>query len=171
MLVQIQKNIQRLDGGGSSFAFALTSEIVLKAPVTCQLPEDASSQDRYEFALTTFFYHDDIRNEREILSMLETALHPNIIQPIAFKYPEGLYLQRYQSLSSILTQELPPPLIRKCFYRDMLSALTHLHGLKIAHADVRIDNLLWKEGGRVAISPAPDLSEARIHHELFLQRH
>ena len=87
MLVQIQKDIQWLDGGGSSSAFALTSEIVLKAPVTCQLqlPEDASSQDRYEFALTTFYYHDDMRNESQILSMLETVPHPNVIQPIAFK--------------------------------------------------------------------------------------
>lgn len=152
MLLQIQKDIQRLDGGGSSFVYAVTSDIVLKAPVTyCQPPEDASSQDRYEFALTTFFYHDDIRNEREIFSVLETAPHPNIIQPIALQYPEGLYLPRYQSLSSILIQELPGPLIRKCFYRDMLSALTHLHGLEIAHADVRIDNLLWEEGGRVLL--------------------
>ena len=152
MLVQIQNDIQRLDGGASAYIYAVTNEIVLKAPVTyCQLPEDASSQDRYEFALTTFCYHDDIRNERDILSILETAPHPNIIQPIALEYPEGLYLRRYQSLASILTKELPPPIIKKCFYRDMLCALTHLHQLKIAHADVRIDNFLWEEGGPVLL--------------------
>ncbi|KAI4161013.1 MAG: hypothetical protein LQ342_005175 [Letrouitia transgressa] len=152
MLVQAQKDIQRLDGGASAYIYAVTSKIVLKAPVIyCQLPEDASSQDHYEFALTTFCYHDDIRNERDILSILETAPHPNVIQPIALEYAEGLYLPRYQPLALILTRELPPGIVRKCVYRDMLCALKHLHELKIAHADVRIDNFLWKEGGPVVL--------------------
>ncbi|KAI4213443.1 MAG: hypothetical protein LQ351_003943 [Letrouitia transgressa] len=152
MIVQVQKDIQRLDGGALAYIYAVTSKIVLKAPVTfCQLPEDASSQDHYEFALTTFCYHDDIRNERDILSILETAPHPDVIQPIALQYAEGLYLPRYQPLRSTLTRELPPRAGRKCFYRDMLRALNHLHELKIAHADVRIGNFLPEEGGPVIL--------------------
>ena len=152
MLVQLQKDIQRLDGGASAYIYAVTNEIVLKAPVTyCQLPEGASSQDRYDFSLMTFCYHEDIRNERDILRTLETAPHPNIIQPIALDYAEGLYLRRHQSLPSILAKGLPPGVIRKCFYRDMLRALAHLHELQIAHADVRIDNFLYEEGGLVLL--------------------
>ncbi|KAI4149091.1 MAG: hypothetical protein LQ340_004796 [Diploschistes diacapsis] len=152
MLVQLQKGIQRLDGGGSAYIYAVTDEIVLKAPVTyCQLPEGVSFQDRYDFALMTFCYHEDIRNERDILRTLETVPHPNIIQPIALDHAEGLYIRRHQSLSSILAKGLPPGVIRKCFYRDMLRALAHLHRLKIAHADVRIDNFLYEEGGAVLL--------------------
>ena len=33
----------------------------------------------------------------------------------------------------------------------MLCALKHLHEFKIAHADVRIDNFLWEEGGSVVL--------------------
>lgn len=151
MFVQIQNDIQRLDGGASAYIYTVTNEIVLKAPVIyCQLPKDASSQDQYEFASTTFCSHDDIRNERGILLILERAPHPNIVQPVALDYPEGLYLRRYQALASILTKE-PHSISRKCFYRDMLCALTHLHELKIAHADVRIDNFLWEEGGPVLL--------------------
>ena len=153
MLVgQMQQDIDRLDGGGSAYIYGVTSEVVLKAPVTfCPLPEDASRLDRYEFAQWAFFYHDDIRNERDFLSQLEKAPHPNVIQPIALEYAEGLYLRRYLSLASILSKELPPRLVRKAFYRDMLRALKHLHELKIAHADVRIDNFLWADGGSIIL--------------------
>ena len=33
MLVQLQKDIQRLDGGASAYIYAVTNEIVLKVPV------------------------------------------------------------------------------------------------------------------------------------------
>ena len=152
MIIQLQKDIQRLDGGASAYIYAVTNEIVLKAPVIyCPLPEGASSQDRYSFSLDTFYYHEDIQNERDILRTLETAPHPNIIQPIALDYAEGLYLRRHQSLPSILAKGAPSGVIRKCFYRDMLRALAHLHELKIAHADVRIDNFLYEEGGLVLL--------------------
>ena len=152
MLVQMQKDIQRLDGGASAYIYAVTNEIVLKAPVTyCQPPEDASFQDHYEFALMTVCYHDDIRNERDILRKLEAAPHPNIIRPIALEYAEGLYLPRYQSLPSILPKEPTLGVTRKCIYRDMLCALIHLHELKVAHADVRIENFLYEEGGPVLL--------------------
>ena len=152
MLVQMQKDIRRLDGGASAYIYAVTNEIVLKAPVTyCQPPENASFQDHYEFALMTVCYHDDIRNERDILCMLEAAPHPNIIQPIALEYAEGLYLPRYQPLLSILAKEPTFGITKKCVYRDMLRALIHLHELKVAHADVRIGNFLCTEGGPVLL--------------------
>ncbi|KAL9607634.1 MAG: hypothetical protein Q9167_007468 [Letrouitia subvulpina] len=152
ILIQRQKDIQMLDGGASANIYAVTNEIVLKAPLTfCQPPESTWSQDHYEYALLTFIHHDDIRNERDILSKLKAVPHPNILQPIALEYPEGLYLRRHQPLRSILAKELPPGAIRKCFYRDMLRALTRLHELKVAHADVRLDNLLCEEGGPVLL--------------------
>ena len=147
MFIHIQKDVQRLDGGGSSFIYAVTDEIILKAPVIFRHGPDASFQDQYEFAVTTFYHHSDIQNERRILSLLERAPHPNIIQPVALQYPEGLYLRRYSPFASLLSKELYPS--RIWLYRDMLCALTHLHELRIAHADVRIDNFLWDEGGVV----------------------
>ena len=83
--------------------------------------------------------------------MLEITPQPHIIQPIALHCPEGLYLSKYKLLLSIPIRELSPPFIRKCFYRDTLSALTHPHEMKIVHADVRINNALWEEGGRVLL--------------------
>ena len=148
---QVQKDIQRLDAGGSAFIYAVTSEVVLKAPAIYCLRPDASSEDRYLFATETFFSHDDIRIERGIHSLLETAPHPNVIQPIVSEYAEGIYLPRSQPLALSLKKELPPAITRKCLYRDMLSALRHLHKFEIAHADVRIDNFLQKEGGPVVL--------------------
>ena len=152
MLVQLQKDIQRLDGGASAYIYAVTNKIILKAPVTyCHLAEGASSQDRYNFSLMTFYYHKDIQNKRDILRTLETAPHPNIIQPIALDYAKGLYLRQHQSLLSILAMGLPSGVIRKYFYSDILHVLAHLHKLQISHADIRIDNLLYKKGGLVLL--------------------
>ena len=147
----MQKDLQRLDAGGSAFIYAVTSEIVLKAPTTYCLLPNASSEDRYFFAMETFYSHDDIRIEREIHSLLQTAPHPNVIQPIVLEYAEGIYLPRSQPLALSLKKELPSAITRKCLYRDMLSALRHLHKFEIAHADVRIENFLHKEGGPVVL--------------------
>jgi serine/threonine protein kinase len=56
--------------------------------------------------------------------------------------PEGIYLRRYHSLSS---DRIPPQLHRIRWYRDLTDALCHIHSLGIAHADVRIDNILFDE--------------------------
>ena len=145
---RLQEDIQRLDVGASGDIYAITDEIVLKIPLTFYpLPEDASIYDRYVCDEFTIFHHDDIRHERDILHIIKAAPHPNIIQPIALEYIEGLYLPRYQPLQSILANESTVEVTRKCMYRDMLRALAHLHELKVAHADVRVPNILGKEGG------------------------
>jgi serine/threonine protein kinase len=56
--------------------------------------------------------------------------------------PEGIYLRRYHSLPS---DKIPSQLHRIRWYRDLTDALCHIHSLGIAHADVRIDNVLFDE--------------------------
>ena len=143
MLVQIQEDLERLDGGASAYVYAVNDQVVLKSPVTYVLPTYESSQyDRYEYALHTVCHHEDIENERAILRILQRVPHGNIVQVIALEHPEGIYLRRYSPLSRRLQTEKPVQSIRITWYRDMLRALVHLHQLEIAHADVRLDNFL-----------------------------
>ena len=143
MLVQIQKDLERLEGGASAYVYAVNDQVVLKSPVTYVLPTNDSSQhDHYEYALHTVCHHEEIENERAILRVLERVPHANIVQVVALEYPEGIYLRRYFPLSRRLQTEKPVPSIRISWYRDMLRALVHLHRLEIAHADVRLDNFL-----------------------------
>ncbi|KAL9104701.1 MAG: hypothetical protein Q9163_000379 [Psora crenata] len=144
MLVQVQKDLERLDGGASAYVYAVNNQVVLKSPVTYVSPTDDSSQyDHYEYALSTVCHHEDIENERAILQILEPFPHANIVQVVALDYPEGIYLRRYSPLSRRLQTEKPVQSIRISWYRDMLCALVHLHQLEIAHADVRLDNFLY----------------------------
>lgn len=142
MLVQFQPDLERLDGGGSAYIYAVNDQVVLKSPVTYVLPRDESWLDQYEYALDTVCYHDDIQNERAILRHLQRVPHANIVQAIALEHPEGIYLRRYCPLSRRLKTEKPAQSIRFSWYRDMLCALVHLHKLEIAHADIRLDNFL-----------------------------
>ncbi|KAL8690569.1 MAG: hypothetical protein Q9224_004376, partial [Gallowayella concinna] len=141
MLVQIQKDLERLDGGSSAYIYAVNDQVVLKSPVTFVPPTDDSSQmTQYEYALDAVCHHEDIANERIILKRLERTPHANILQAISLEHPEGIYLRRHTPLSTRLQTEKAPQSIRIAWYRDMLRALVHLHKLEIAHADVRLDN-------------------------------
>lgn len=152
MLVQIQKDLERLDGGSSAYIYAVNHQIVLKAPVTFVPPTDDSSQmAQYEYALCTVCHHEDIENERIILKRLEQTPHTNILQAVSLEHPEGIYLRRYTPLSKRLQSEKAPQSIRITWYRDMLRALVHLHKLEIAHADVRLDNFLCHSEGAIVL--------------------
>jgi len=143
MLVQIQKDLERLDGGSSAYIYAVNDQIVLKSPVTFVPPTDDSSQTaQYEYALTTVCHHEDIANERIILKRLERMPHPNVLQAISLEHPEGIYLRRHTPLARRLQTEKTLQSMRIAWYADMLRALVHLHNLGIAHADVRLDNFL-----------------------------
>ncbi|KAL8968071.1 MAG: hypothetical protein Q9197_005073 [Variospora fuerteventurae] len=143
MLVQIQKDLERLDGGSSAYIYAVNDQVVLKSPVTFVPPTDDSSQmAQYEYALNAVCHHEDIANERIILKRLERIPHPNILQAISLEHPEGIYLRRHIPLSRRVQTENAPQSMRIAWYRDMLRALVHLHKLEIAHADVRLDNFL-----------------------------
>ena len=72
ILVQIQKDLERLDGGSSAYIYAVNDQVVLKSPVTFVPPTDDSSQiTQYEYALHAVCHHNDIANERIILKRLE----------------------------------------------------------------------------------------------------
>ena len=152
MLVQVQKDIERLDGGSSAYIYAVNHQVVLKAPVTFVLPTDDSSQmAQYEYALHTVCHHEDIENERIILKRLEQTPHTNILQAVSLEHPEGIYLRRYTPLTKRLQSEKAPQSIRITWYRDMLRALVHLHKLEIAHADVRLDTFLYHSEGAIVL--------------------
>lgn len=151
MLVQIQEDLERLDGGASAYIYAVNDQVVLKSPVIYVLPRDDSSPDQYEYALHTVCYYDDIQNERAILRHLERIPHANIVQAIALEHPEGIYLRRYSPLSRRLKTEKPAQSIRFSWYRDMLRALVHLHELEVAHADIRVDNFLCHPEGLIVL--------------------
>ena len=152
MLVQVQEDLERLDGGASAYIYAVNDQVVLKSPVTYVLPTDNSSQyDQYEYALYTVCHHEDIENERVILRILEQIPHANIVQVVALEHPEGIYLRRYYPLSRRLQTEKPAQSIRISWYRDMLRALVHLHQFEIAHADVRLDNFLCQSHDTIVL--------------------
>ena len=150
--IQVQKDVERLDSGASGCVYAVTDDVVLKAP-NCYYPidENTSAEDCYDFYTSTSWYHEDISNERGILRTLEALPHPNIVRPISLDYPEGVYLKRHQPLRSTIASLRPPTNARKRYYRDMLRALLHLHDLKIAHSDVRLDNFLFARDGHVIL--------------------
>lgn len=151
MLVQMQY-MERLYGGASAYIYAVNEQIVLKAPVTFVPPaDDASPGAHYEYASATVSYHEDVENERSILQRLAKTPHPNIVQAISLDYPEGVYLQRHTPLSENLQSERPGQSVRLGWYRDMLSALVHLHDLEIAHADIRLENFLYHSRGAVVL--------------------
>lgn len=152
MLVQVQKGLERLDGGASAYIYAVNDQVVLKPPVTFVPPTDDSSQmAQYEYALHTVCHHEDIENERIIHKRLERSPHTNILRAVSLEQPEGIYLPRCTPLSRHLQTEKPTQSIRIAWYRDMLRALVHLHHLEIAHADVRLDNFLCNSEGAIVL--------------------
>lgn len=83
-----------------------------------------------------------LQSERTILRLARQRPHPHIIEPIDTDQLEGIYLRRYHSLSE---DKIPAQHHRIRWYRDLTDALCHIHSLGIAHADIRIDNVLLDE--------------------------
>lgn len=89
-----------------------------------------------------------MRKERNIFQLFEQSPHPNIAESVDIGYPEGIYLRRYLQRSQLGT---PAQSDRILWYRDILRGLVHLHSLGVAHADLRIDNVLFTAQSRAVI--------------------
>lgn len=138
-----QRDLEIIGVGASAQVYGVDDEVVLKTSWVFERPgSSASDSDRWHYASDTLFHSNLLQNERSVLRVLQGRPHPHIMEAIDADQPEGIYLRRYHSLSS---DRIPPQLHRIRWYRDLTDALCHIHSLGIAHADVRIDNILFDE--------------------------
>lgn len=137
-----QSNLVLLGVGASGQVYQVDEHVVLKTSRIFEPPpNDAPPQDRYLYASDTFYHFNLMQDERAVSRLLEQRPHPNIVQFIDTDHPEGIYLRRYRPLSQV--EPMPVQSVRIQWYRDILSALLHLHSLGIAHSDVRVDNIVF----------------------------
>lgn len=129
--------------GASSEVYKVADGVVLKASWIFEPPEDnTSASDRWHYASDTLFHSNLLQDERTVLRLLQQRSHPHIIEAVDTDHPEGIYLRQYQPLSE---EKIPTQPGRIRWYRDLTSALCHIHSLGIEHADVRIENILLNE--------------------------
>ncbi|PYI31104.1 hypothetical protein BP00DRAFT_183351 [Aspergillus indologenus CBS 114.80] len=149
MQLHPQRNIEIIGVGASAQVYAVDLEIVLKASTVFERPgSSAPEADRWHYASDSLFHFNLLQNERIVLRVLQERPHPQIMEAIDADEPEGIYLRRYHPLPS---DKLPPQPHRIRWYRDITDALCHIHSLGIAHADLRIDNILMDEEGRAIL--------------------
>lgn len=140
--LQPQSDLELLGVGASGQVYKVDDHVVLKASrIFGPPPNDAPSQDKYLYASDTFYHFNLMQDERAVSRLLQQRPHPNIVQFIDTDHPEGIYLRRYLPLSQV--EPLPTQSTRIRWYRDILSALLHLHSLGITHSDVRVDNIVF----------------------------
>jgi serine/threonine protein kinase len=72
--------------------------------------------------------------------LLEQQPQPNIVEATDTDRAEGIYLRKYRQLSEFDSTAQP---VRILWYQDIIRALLHIHSLRIAHSDVRMDNILF----------------------------
>lgn len=108
----------------------------------------APDSDRWHYASDTLFQSNLLQNERTVLRLLRRCPHPHVIEAVDTDQPDGIYLRRYHSLPE---DKIPAQRHQICWYRDVTDALCHIHSLGIAHADVRIDNVLFDEHDRAIL--------------------
>ncbi|CAG8429867.1 unnamed protein product [Penicillium salamii] len=137
-----QHDLKLIGIGASAQVYEVDDQIVLKSSWVFEKPgSSATENDRWHYASDTLFQSNLLQNERTVLQLLQRRPHPHIIKAIDADQPESIYLRRYHSLSE---NETPAQLHRIRWYRDLTSALCHIHSLGIAHADIRIDNVLFE---------------------------
>ncbi|KAJ5121421.1 uncharacterized protein N7515_009382 [Penicillium bovifimosum] len=144
-----QSDLKIVGIGASGQVYEVDEEIVLKSCRLFKQPgSDASDNDRYHYASDTIFLSGLLQDERLVLRLLQKWPHPHIIEAIDTDQVEGIFLRRYQTLpeGAMTTQ---PTRIR--WYREITDALCHIHKLGIAHADIRIDNILLDSQGSAII--------------------
>lgn len=105
-----------------------------------QKPNDLESNDTVDVVTYTI--------QPLILRLLQQWPHPHIVEAIDTDQAEGIFLRRYQPLPE---GEIPAQPIRIRWYRDIANALCHLHKLRIAYRDVRIDNILLDNRGSAVL--------------------
>ncbi|KAJ5096932.1 hypothetical protein N7456_007653 [Penicillium angulare] len=109
----------------------------------------ATPRALWDYASETVFHFGILKDERAILKLLADHPHPNIIDVIDVTQPEGIYLRKYRQLSELTSTS---QIDRILWYQDVLRALAHLHGLGVAHSDIRKDNILFDSGGQALLS-------------------
>lgn len=149
MRLHPQHDLKIIGVGASAQVYEVDDQIVLKTSWVFEQPgSSAPGNDRWHYASDTLFQSNLLQNERIALRLLQRRPHPHIIEAIDADQPEGIYLRRYHSLSE---DKIPAQLYRIRWYRDLTDALCHIHGFSIAHADVRIDNVLFDEHDRAIL--------------------
>ncbi|KAI9841022.1 MAG: hypothetical protein M1837_001052 [Sclerophora amabilis] len=138
---QFPPSLEAVGGGASGQVYKIDEHVVLKALTVYDPPaSDASPRDQWYYASETLFASSLMKDERTVFRLLEQWPHPNIVEVIDIDQAEGIYLRKYLPLSKLKT---PSQADRISWYQDIIRGLLHLHDLRIAHADVRIDNLLF----------------------------
>lgn len=144
-----QRDLKVMGVGASAQVYEVDDQIVLKTSWIFEQPgSSAPGNDRWHYASDTLFQSNLLQNERTVLRLFQRRPHPHIIEAINTDQPEGIYLRRYHPLSE---DKIPAQLHRIRWYRDLTDALCHIHSLGIAHADVRIDNVLFDEYDRAIL--------------------
>lgn len=144
-----QRDLIRIGVGASAQVYEVDDQTVLKAPWLFERPgNSARDSDLWHYASDTLFQSNLLQNERTVLRLLRRRPHPHVIEAIDADQPEGIYLRRYYSLSE---DKIPAQPHRIHWYRDLTDALCRIHSLGIAHADVRIDNVLFDEHERAIL--------------------
>ncbi|PLB50738.1 kinase-like protein, partial [Aspergillus steynii IBT 23096] len=141
--LQPQHDLEIVGVGASGQVYNVCDQIVLK---TCRIfappSSDASQRDHWHYASDTLIHFNLLKEERTVLKLLQTRPHPHIIDAIETDHSEGLYLRKYRRLTADI---VPSQCHRIRVYRDITDALRHLHSLRIVHADIRTDNILFDD--------------------------
>ncbi|KAF1989420.1 hypothetical protein K402DRAFT_372176 [Aulographum hederae CBS 113979] len=135
------KDLPAIGHGSSGQVYAVNEHIVLKALTIIVDPgPSASYRDQDYYASETLFHASLLKDERTVYRPLLRWPHVNLPEAVDAERGEGIYLRRYLSLSALgpVTQEE-----RIEWYYDVLRGLEHLHRFGIAHADLRVDNVLF----------------------------
>ncbi|KAJ5544592.1 hypothetical protein N7535_007013 [Penicillium sp. DV-2018c] len=144
-----QRDLEIIGVGASAQVYEVDDQTVLKTSWLFERPgNSAPYSDRRHYVSDTLFQSNLLQNERTVLRLLLRWPHPHVIEAIDADRPEGIYLRRYHSLSE---DKIPARRHRIRWYRDLTDALCHIHSLGIAHADVRIDNVLFDEHERAIL--------------------
>ncbi|RDW64433.1 uncharacterized protein DSM5745_09844 [Aspergillus mulundensis] len=150
LTVQYQIDLEIIGVGAAGQVYNVDDHIVMKAGRVYVPPsENATPRAQWDYASESIFHFGLMRDEKSVFRLLSQHPHLNIIEAIDTSYPEGVYLRKYQPFPDT---KLPPQSVRMLWYQDILQALSHLHSLRIAHSDIRKDNILLDAQGHALLS-------------------